>query len=644
MGKNLPGNRTTVFLLLVAAGLTAYAYYFGIEMQAWSGAVKAFGDIQHADIVELEIVHGISDEEVAAGADERRIALERSGEYEWNLIEPVRFRGFVPRIQGILWEIVDMVKVVELPPDSEAARSWCEKAGPGVSVRFKTRQGQEHWIEVGRQHAGLKDDLYARLDRERIIVTRSTARAIFSAGLDELRSKALVPVAPADCVAFSISGSREEARKAFRREEKTGRWRFADGAPLAGLLADRRKTDELLTTLNSWKIRRFIEPQDITGEFLTRCGLDKPRLKLDVEHRRGDRIGLELGSAFEKDGEGLVWLRAAEGGFVFSAADGPVKRLLEEAQKYQTAAVFDFEGVEFTEVLCRGPGGSFVIRPVAGASVGQGAGGWLVEDAGKNETFRGDRQIVPEAVSDLRSLLIEKFFEPATAAGEGEGAAPGLGEITVKTETGESHTLRLLRRSADPRDAEVDAFVAERSGDRSRFLVISRWPGRLEFGAAVFRERAISELAPGNVAELVVSRGKTSWVLAHLAGTWSFSSDQVVLPGKKLDGARVNKVVEALHGDRFRVVSFAPGLAKESWEEAGVGTHDFHLRLHLRSFLGEHKGFRKITVGTSQSIAGEDGFRYGRVDSFSAPFVLQPGFPALLDELASHLAEITGEP
>jgi hypothetical protein len=214
----------------------------------------------------------------------------------------------------------------------------------------------------------------------------------------------------------------------------------------------------------------------------------------------------------------------------------------------------------------------------------------------------------------------------------------------VKTETGESHTLRLLRRSADPRDAEVDAFVAERSGDRSRFLVISRWPGRLEFGAAVFRERAISELAPGNVAELVVSRGKTSWVLAHLAGTWSFSSDQVVLFGKKLDGARVNRVVEALRGDRFRVMSFAPGLAKESWEEVGVGTHDFHLRLHLRSFLDEHKGFRKITVGTSQSIAGEDGLRYGRVDSFSAPFVLQSGFPVLLEELASHLAEITGEP
>lgn len=643
MGKILPGNRTTVLLLLIAVGVTAYALFFESGRQVWSGATMAFDSIQHADIVRLEIIHGLSDEEAAAGAGNRRIALERRGEYEWNLTEPIRFRGFVPRIQGILWEIVDMVKVIELPPDSEAARSWCEEAGPGVTVRFKTRQGQGHSIEVGRQHAGLKDDLYVRLDDAAIIVTRSTARAIFSASLDELRSKALVPVAPADCATFSISGSRE-ARKAFRREEKTGRWRFADGAPLAGLLSDRRKTDELLKELNAWKIKRFVQPQDVTDEFLTRCGLDKPRLKLDVEHRRGDRIGLELGSAFEKDGEGLVWLRAAEGGFVFSAADGPVKRLLEEAQKYQTAAVFDFEGVEFAEVLCRGRGGSFVIRPVAGASVGQGAGGWLVEDAGKNETFRGDRQIVPEAVSDLRNLLIEKFFEPAAAAGEGEGAAPGLGEITVKTETGESHTLRLLRRSADPRDAEVDAFVAERSGDRSRFLVISRWPGRLEFGAAVFRERAISELAPGNVAELVVSRGKTSWVLAHLAGTWSFSSDQVVLFGKKLDGARVNRVVEALRGDRFRVMSFAPGLAKESWEEVGVGTHDFHLRLHLRSFLDEHKGFRKITVGTSQSIAGEDGLRYGRVDSFSAPFVLQSGFPVLLEELASHLAEITGEP
>ena len=116
------------------------------------------------------------------------------------------------------------------------------------------------------------------------------------------------------------------------------------------------------------------------------------------------------------------------------------------------------------------------------------------------------------------------------------------------------------------------------------------------------------------------------------------------MAGKELDEPLVNKVIGGLQRDRFRVVSFAPGLAKEAWEGAGIGTHDFHLRLNLRSFFGDHKGFRKITIGKGQQIAGEAGFHYGRVDSFPSPFVLQSGFPALVEKLAAHLSEITGEP
>ena len=252
-------------------------------------------------------------------------------------------------------------------------------------------------------------------------------------------------------------------------------------------------------------------------------------------------------------------------------------------------------------------------------------------------------QIIPEALAELRSLLIRKFIDPAAAALPGKDA---LGEITVKTETGESHILRILYRSKDALDDKFNAFVAERSGDSSRFLIFSKWPGRAEIGAGVFRERSISQLDPGNVAEVVVSRGKTKWVLAFLAGTWSFGGDQDVLEGKELDDAVVNKVISALQRGHFRVVGFAPGLEKESYEALGIGTHDFQLRLQMRTFVedGEHKGFRVITIGSSQTIAGEKGFHYGRVDSFDSPFLLDSNFPDLLGKLAAHLSSITGEP
>ena len=648
MGKALPANRTTVFLLIIAVALTAYALLVESGRQVFSSAAEVFDNLEPPDIVSLEITRGLSDEEIEAGADPSRIVLQRRGEFEWDIKEPVSFRGFAPRIKGILWEIADMVNVRDMPGDAPAARTWCAENGPQVpevTVSFTTRKGRRHTIEVGRQLPGLKDDIYVRIGGKdgKIIVTRSTARTAFAAALEDLRSIALVPIAPVDCTEFAVSGH-EKANKSFRREGKTRRWRFSEGSPLAGLLADRGITETLLKDLNSWRIKDFVQPKDVSEDFLKERGLDNPRLKLEVLHRRGDRISLAVGNAFSQNGKALVWLYSAREKIVFSGASGPVKKLLAEAKKFRTTTVFDFAGAEFAEVYCSGGGGDFVLKPAGKGSDEIAAKGWLVENLQAKVTFAGDRQFVPEARSELRNLPIREFIEPAAGEDTGPEREGALGEITVKTGTGESYTLRVLHRSNDPRYEKLDAYIAERSGDASRFLFISKWPGRLAQGAEVFRERAISELDPGNIAEVVISRGKTSWVLAFLAGTWSFSSDQDVLEGQELEDAIVNKVISALQRERFRVVGFAPGLEKESYEALGIGTHDFHLRIHMRSFVDEHKGFRVLTVGGAQQIAGEQGFHYGRVDTSPAPFVLDSSFPILLEKLAAHLSEITAEP
>lgn len=648
MAKVLPANRTTVILAIIAVALTAYALKVETGRQVFSSAAEAFENLDPPDIISLEITRSLSAEEIAAGADPSTIVLQRRGEFEWDIMEPVSFRGFVPRIKGILWEIADMVNVKDLPGDAPDARAWCAENGPQVpqvTVSFTTRRGREHTIEVGRPVPGLKDDIYVRIGGKegKIIITRSTVRTAFAAGLEDLRSIALVPISPVDCTEFSVSGN-GKAKKSFEREEKSRRWRFAEGSPLAGLLADRTLTEDLLNDLNSWRIKDFVQPEDVTADFLRERGLDNPRLKLEVVHRRGYRISLEVGNTFSENGREFVWLYSAGEKIVFSGAAGPVKKLLQEVEKFRTTTVFDFLGAEFTEVRCSGGGGDFVLKPVGKGPDGVAAKGWLVENLETKVTFAGDRQFVPEALSELRNLLIQKFIEPAAGTGPDTKQEGAIGEITVKTETGESHTLRLLHRSEDPRDEKFDAYIAERSGDAGRFLIISKWSGRLAQGAEVFRERAISELDPGNVAEVAISRGKTSWVLAFLAGTWSFSSDQDVLEGRKLDDAIVNRVISALQRGRFRVVGFAPGLKKESYEALGIGTHDFHLRIQMRSFVDEHKGFRVLTVGGAQTIAGEKGFHYGRVDTSPAPFVLESSFPVLLEKLAAHLSEITGEP
>ena len=159
MAKALPVNRTTAILVLVAVAVTIYALKFESGRQVFSSAAEAFENLDPPDIISLEITRGAADE----GGKPSRVLLERRGEFEWDIKEPVEFRGFVPRIKGILWEIAAMINVGEVPADAEDAATWCAESGPqvpDVTVSFTTRKGRRHTIEVGRQLPGLKDDVY----------------------------------------------------------------------------------------------------------------------------------------------------------------------------------------------------------------------------------------------------------------------------------------------------------------------------------------------------------------------------------------------------------------------------------------------------------------------------------------------------
>ena len=71
MGKGRSGNRTTVLLFVIAIAATLYAHFFESRREVWSGAAEAFANVEPADIVAFEIVHGLSADAAAAGASAR---------------------------------------------------------------------------------------------------------------------------------------------------------------------------------------------------------------------------------------------------------------------------------------------------------------------------------------------------------------------------------------------------------------------------------------------------------------------------------------------------------------------------------------------------------------------------------------------
>jgi len=644
--------RTVVTLLVIAIGLTAYAIRFERGSAPWEGGARVFADLEPSDIIRLEIDRRHGEGETGAGARAPRIVLERVGERQWNIVDPIRFPAFLPRVQGVLWGLVDMVKVTELTPESTAYSTWEPEGGSDLVVSFRTRQGAEHRVELGVRHPQIDKDLYARVDGEDgvVIVTRYEARTTFTTSLNELRSRALFPIAPQDCLRLSVTSRQGRAEKSMSRVEGDSVWRFDAGSPLAGYLVDRRVLLRTLSALNAWGIETFEDESKDDPVALATAGLDDPEMVVAGTHRRNGVSRLEIGRTIEgDDGEKRVWVRRSSDGDVFTARFGPIGEIRKEAARFRTRDVFDFEGEEIVRLECttrdsryavsRAPAGGVTRRP------GHVEEAWIVEDMTRDETFDADGILLREALQDLHHTLIEKFLEPDTAdAREGFDVDRHAGSVDIFLKSGARHTVRFFGLSTEEEYAELGAFVVDRSGESSRFLVISRWPQRLLVGSYVFRDRAISTLDPSSVVEVVFSAGRQSWRLAHLDNQWGFSSDQHVVEGEKLDESLLNGVVQSLHRDRFRVYSYAPQLAKTDYVAYGIGKTEFYLRLRITGVKGEYDGFRTLTVGPVQEIGGQKDLHFARCETIPMAFTLRADLARRLEKLVTHLRVLTGEP
>jgi hypothetical protein len=643
--------RTNLVLLLVAGLLSAYIAVFESGGPSWESAGKVFPRIEPADIVEIEVRSVPSQAEIDTGSARPLIRLRRRGPYEWWIEEPIQFRAFLPRVQGLAWELADMVLAAEVPRGSPAEAEAEPAEGALLTVSFQTRSGFEGRVECLRDHPVLKDEMFARVNG-RLIITRRSLRQTFTVTLTELRSRAILPVAPPDAVYFAVRGAERRAHKVLAREGESSPWRFgardnAAGDPadgLQGALADRELVKTVLEGLNGWQVQAFTN--DKATDFAA-YGLNSPELEIEVRHRDGTRIVAETGKR-EAGAEGEeVYVRHAGQPFVFRASAAPLASVAKEAEFLRTRWVFDLEGERIVRAAAKSAKGSFVIRSSKQEAKEQeakverpGGGGearrtWVIEGAGAGGPLPGDKQIVDSALGELRQLLIEKFL-----AVDGEAAASYPYEIEIETESGRKFRLGLGARA--PGEPDYPLYPAVRSGDSSRFLVHSLWPERLDLGPYFFKDRAISELESSAVLEVEVAKGKAQWLIMRLPGEiWTVSADTPLRPEKVLDQGFFNRMVLSLHRERFRVRSFLPNLPKERFEECGIGTTDFRLRFSLRTLAGEHRGFRHLRVG--YRVAGEDKVPvyYARVDASEPAFTLTAEIPELLDALAAHLEEVT---
>ena len=683
------GARTTLILFVIAVLLTGYAVFFERHrVPEWESPGRVFPGLEPSDVTRIELTYlgndaaerlGLSSESgesspgesspgesssgesssgesssgdasvteaprEKAGADgaEATLVVSRDGEYAWKIERPIETSGLLPRIQGLTWALADLVQIDRLPEGSALE-------DPRMRIRFWTRQGAEHTVEIGRDYPEASlDYLYIGVDGQDVQVTKKEIHRTFSVSLDDVRDRALFPIAPPDCLRLEVRTGDPASHKLLVRDDGAKPWTFGAPDEWKDTLADRRRTIELGTALNAWTVVSFLSDGASTSESLERFGLAEPRIRVDGLHQNGRTVALDIGREFEERGEKRVYVRFREGGSVFSASTEPLEGLLAGADTLRTEHAFDFEGLRVDTITCRGPKGgySLVRRAVEAAERERGQvpiGAewvWDVRPSDGSPSFRADARLVGAAISDLRELLIQSFLAPLES--DAERAAFDV-SVSLTLENEVVHTLSLGPRSTDPRDADLEMYEAIRTGDRSRFLVESFWPARVEVGPLVFRDRAISTVETHRVFEIEVTAESSKWALFRVPNQgWSLPAWVRQLPDTTLDQKLVNDVLRGLSRDRFRVREFEPGLPKDRYDAWGIGRQNPRQAIALTHIEGHLGGLQRLAVGDLVPDSDPPVY-FARPDDPDVAVQIGAGFPRLLARLVQHLREITGE-
>lgn len=663
-------SRSTGILLATAILLSVWVYFFESSPAPWERGGKVFRNVNPSEIREIAIARPMAAEDADVGVDVRPIRLRLDGEQAaWYVVEPIRCRAFHPRVMSIVYQLADLARLAEAAADTEAF-----PRGPEIVVRMKTSFGVDATIEIGREHPDASlNACYVRVGDDVFVASREFRRAM-TVALEELRSRALVPIAPPDAVALAVTDARAApgstpgstpegggAASGFtkggfaKRIERVGdsyRWRLRE--PIDAL-ADKELTEALLTDLNSWTVAGFVVDDAKGAQDLEPYGLDAPEMVVTVAHRSGRSVAVEIGKEYVDSRVPMVYVRHSGEPFVYSAKADVLDRLRVGPEDLRSRFVFEVGLEDIVAFDLVGEGNELAVRGlwrrVSPGGVeettleGEGPPDlWDVTDRRTGQTFPGDGEGIGILVAEARKLTVQKFlgdgeYDPAAA-----GLSPPRARLTVVLTSGERLDLGLGAVCEDPDLIGLRLHHAARSGEPGAYLLQTTLLDALRDGAAYFFKRDLSDLDFTDLLEFEVIDEGRSWYLARVPGEpWMLSMDTPMTVGKGLDIEIVDQLIRRLDRRQFHVDRFLKDREVGDLAEAGVELSRPRRAIVL-SEPSDLRGFRKLVLGARvpESVPPQV---YARVDLPGVPpfTLVEDGLPTILGTLVDHLRDITGK-
>ncbi len=283
--------RTTGLLLLVAAALGAFVYFYEVRggeqrKEAEQSAKRLFPGVQGTEVSFLSLTT----------TDGKTARAERK-EGAWQLVEPLAFPGDAVNLDGIAASLADLASETEIESPQAAAIYGIDATSR--IVRFGAA-GKDYVLHVGKKAPVGSSTYVATGEQPSRIVTIPTYRATnLERSLDDLRDRRVVSFDRSTIT--SIEARWPEGHVKLERGD--GGWKLLE--PLAGP-ADEATIDTLLSNLGYLRADSF---EDAPGPD-AKTGLDQPVFAVTLSGKAGAEGGapptFQLAIGAEEGGKRLV--------------------------------------------------------------------------------------------------------------------------------------------------------------------------------------------------------------------------------------------------------------------------------------------------------------------------------------------------
>jgi hypothetical protein len=228
------------------------------------------------------------------------LICERRGKDKWQITSPRRMAADMSSVDDLLFNLSDLR--AERIIDEPAGQMVDALSRPVASVRLGMKPGGEREVDFAR--AADQQKLYARTDATGpVFVVSSDILKSVRADLAHWRDKTVFHANREQIVRIRLASEHGEfeLRRARGDEwtiEEPAKAKAKPTLPKAAR-ADKSKVQEILWTLEDVRADEFVEEQP---KDLSRYGLDKPRLIVEVHLKDGETDGLLFGEKTEKGG------------------------------------------------------------------------------------------------------------------------------------------------------------------------------------------------------------------------------------------------------------------------------------------------------------------------------------------------------